>query len=64
MKIYRLKEELEDLLRCLDDFDEEAEIHLSPNTYGIHGTFIGFSGYDGGYLDLDNLEDSIEEKEE
>lgn len=69
MKVFRLREKLRDILHTLDDYPANADIKLESNTYFLNGAhyFIGISGYNGGYVSLDNIEDSIiinEEEEE
>ena len=66
IKVKYLKEKLEYAMSQLEDLDDDTEIHLEPNTYFLHGanTFLGISGYDGGYLDLNRIEENIEEDDE
>lgn len=64
MNVKRLKELLSRTLETLEDYDDEAEVHMVTNTYflGNCHTFLGISGYDGGYINLDNP--IIEEEDE
>ena len=66
IKVKYLKEKLEHAMSQLEDLDDDTEIHLEPNTYFLNGanTFLGISGYDGGYLDLNRIEENIEEDDE
>ncbi len=61
MKVFRLREKLRDVLHILDDYPADADIKLESNTYFLKSCkyFIGISGYDGGYVSLDNIEESI-----
>lgn len=61
MKLHKLREKLRDVLHILDDYPADADIDLVSNTYFIKGAnyFIGISGYNGGYVSLDNIEESI-----
>ena len=58
----RLRRYLEDAITRLEDFDDDAEIRMVSNTYflGDCRTFLGISGYDGGYVNLDILEEEDE----
>lgn len=66
MKVYELKQQLANYLEILEDYDDELKIKLEPNTYFLgHPTyFLGVAGYDGGYLNLDDLEENIITKED
>lgn len=62
MKVYQLKEILASYLDILENYDDENEIKLVSNTYflGHPQFFLGIAGsYDGGYLNLDDLEANI-----
>lgn len=61
MKLFRLREKLRDVLHILDDYPASADIKLESNTYFLNGAnyFIGIAGYDGGYVSLDNIKESI-----
>lgn len=61
MKVFRLREKLRDVLYILDDYPSNADIKLVSNTYFLNGSkyFIGISGYNGGYVSLDNIAESI-----
>lgn len=56
-----LKERLQRVINILNDYEEEEKLNLEPNTYflGHCNMFLGISGYDGGYISLDNIEESI-----
>ena len=62
MKVYQLKEQLANYLEILEDYDDDLELKLESNTYflGHPKYFLGIAGmYDGGYLNLDRLEENI-----
>ena len=62
MKVYQLKEQFEHYLAILENYDDDRELNLESNTYylGHPKYFLGISGWsDGGYLNLDELEDNI-----
>lgn len=64
MKVKELRLKLERYLNNLDDYDDDDQIKIVSNTYFLGDNcryFLGVSGYDGGYIDLDN---SVEEDEE
>ena len=65
IKVKELKEKLQNAIDALEDLNDEDNIHLEPNTYFLHGAndFLGISGYDGGYLDLDRIEEAVEDNE-
>ena len=66
MKLHKLRDILRDVLYILDDYPADADIKLESNTYFLKSAnyFIGISGYDGGYVSLDNIEKSIITNEE
>ena len=66
IKVKYLKEKLQNAIDALEDLNDEDNIHLEPNTYFLHGAnnFLGISGYDGGYLDLDRIEEAVEDDED
>ena len=61
MKIKDLKELLEEKLEILEQYDEDQEVKMVSNTYFLNGAreFLGIAGYNGGYINLENLEDEI-----
>ena len=65
IKVSRLKEILQTALDELNNYEDDQKISLVSNTYflGHANCFIGISGYDGGYLDLNNIEVEEEENE-
>lgn len=66
MKVKDLKKILEEKLEILEELDEEAEIKKVSNTYflGHPKYFLGIAGsYDGGYINLDTLEEDSEEED-
>ena len=58
IKVERLKRILKNALSDLEGLNDDQEIKLVSNTYflGHANYFLGISGYDGGYLDLNNIE--------
>lgn len=66
IKVSKLKQTLQDALDSLEGLDDNQEINLVSNTYFLNNArvFIGFSGYDGGYLDLNNIEDNLVDDED
>lgn len=66
IKVKYLKEKLERAMNQLEQLDDEDNIHLESNTYFLHGanTFLGISGYDGGYLDLNRIEEAVEDDDD
>ena len=59
-----LKDILQNALDNLDDYEDDEKVSMVSNTYflGHANHFLGISGYDGGYLDLNNIE--IEEEDD
>ena len=66
MKVKDLKELLEQTLETLENYDDEKEIKLVSNTYflGHPNYFLGVAGYNGGYLALDWLDETLENDDE
>ena len=66
MRVRELRRVLNKVLDNLEDYEDEQEVHMVSNTYflGQAMYFLGISGYDGGYINLDNLEIEDEEDEE
>lgn len=66
MKVNELKEILERALETLDCYEDEQEVRLASSTYylGHPHAFLGISGYDGGYVSLDDIEEAIQIAEE
>jgi len=62
MTIKQLKAVLQKALSDAEDFDDNEKLHLESNTYFVNGArfFLGVSGYDGGYLDLEEISSAIE----
>jgi len=58
MNVKTLKRVLQTTLDSLEDKNDDAKIRLESNTYFVNGAkyFLGVSGFDGGYLDLDNID--------
>lgn len=63
MKVKELRNRLERILSDLEGYDDDREVRMVTNTYflGDCRTFIGISGYDGGYI---NCNDMVEEEDE
>ena len=61
MNVKKLKELLQENIDILEQYEDNDEIHMVSNTYFLKGTkyFLGVAGYDGGYIDLRNLEENI-----
>lgn len=66
MKVKDLRELLEEKLEILEQYDDDKKIKLVSNTYflGHPNYFLGVAGYDGGYLALDWLDETLEKDEE
>ena len=66
MKVKELRKELEKALDRLDEYDDEQKVDLVTNTYflGNCHVFLGISGFDGGYVNLDNPVDEDEYDDE
>ena len=66
IKVSKLKQILKNALSDLEGLEDEQEVHLVSNTYflGHANHFLGISGYNGGYLDLNNIEVEDNEEEE
>jgi hypothetical protein len=62
MKVKKIIRKLNEFLDALEDLNEEQEIRLRSNTYQIGQSgdlFLGFTGYDGGYLTVSDIESQI-----
>jgi hypothetical protein len=67
MKVKKIIRKLNEFLDALEDLNEEQEISLRSNTYQIGQSgdlFLGFTGYDGGYLTVSDIESKIPYNEE
>lgn len=62
MKIEELKEVLKNALDILEQYEDEDTVKMVSNTYflGYPLYFLGKAGYEGGYINLDTLEEDIE----
>lgn len=63
-----LKDILQTAIESMEDLDDNQKISLVSNTYflGNANHFIGISGYDGGYCNLDDIkveEDNADDEE-
>ena len=61
IKVAKLKEKLQKVISDLDELDDNEKLSLEPNTYFLNESrfFVGIAGYDGGYLDLDNVAEHV-----
>lgn len=59
--VAKLKEKLQNVINDLNELDDNEKLSLESNTYFLNGSrfFVGISGYDGGYLDLDNVVEHV-----
>lgn len=66
MKVKELKDLLSSILDNLDDYDDNDDIKKETNTYFLQGTkyFLGIAGYNGGYIDLVNINIDKDEEED
>ena len=66
IKVSKLRDTLQTALDSLEGLEDDQEIRLESNTYflGHARVFIGFSGYDGGYLNLNAIEDNLVNNED
>lgn len=66
ISVAKLKEKLQSVINDLDELDDDKKLNLESNTYFLNGSrfFIGIAGYDGGYLDLDNVTEHVEDDDD
>lgn len=66
ISVAKLKEKLQDVINDLNELDDDKKLNLESNTYFLNGSrfFVGIAGYDGGYLDLDNVTEHVEENDD
>lgn len=59
--VAKLKEKLQNVIDDLNELDDDEKLSLESNTYFLNGSrfFVGIAGYDGGYLDLDNVAEHV-----
>lgn len=59
--VAKLKEKLQNVIDDLNELDDNEKLSLESNTYFLNGSrfFVGIAGYDGGYLDLDNVAEHV-----
>lgn len=59
--VVKLKEKLQNVINDLNELDDDEKLSLESNTYFLNGSrfFVGIAGYDGGYLDLDNVVEHV-----
>ena len=66
ISVAKLKEKLQNVIDDLNELDDNEKLSLESNTYFLNESrfFVGISGYDGGYLDLDNVAEHVEEDDD
>lgn len=66
ISVEKLKNKLQSVIDDLDNLEDNQKLKLESNTYFLNGSrfFVGISGYDGGYLDLDNVAEHVEEDDD
>ena len=66
ISVAKLKEKLQSVINDLNELDDDKKLNLESNTYFLNGSrfFVGIAGYDGGYLDLDNVAEHVEEDDD
>lgn len=59
--VAKLKEKLQNVINDLNELDDDEKLSLESNTYFLNGSrfFVGIAGYDGGYLDLDDVAEHV-----
>lgn len=57
--VAELKEQLQEYIDILDDYDDDLEINTESNTYFVDSTYYMQFG-SAGFIDLGNLEDNID----
>lgn len=64
--VAKLKEKLQNVIDDLNELDDDEKLSLESNTYFLNGSrfFVGIAGYDGGYLDLDNVAEHVVEDDD
>lgn len=64
--VAKLKEKLQNVIDDLNELNDDEKLSLESNTYFLNGSrfFVGISGYDGGYLDLDNVVEHVVEDDD
>ena len=66
ISVAKLKEKLQNVIDDLNELDDDKKLSLESNTYFLNESrfFVGITGYDGGYLDLDNVAEHVEEDDD
>ena len=66
MTVRKVKQLLQDAIEILDNYEDDKEVKMVSNTYflGHPYCFLGISGYDGGYIDLDEPVDETDDDED
>lgn len=66
ISVAKLKEKLQNVIDDLNELDDDKKLNLESNTYFLNGSrfFVGIAGYDGGYLDLDDVTEHVEEDDD
>jgi len=64
MTVAKLRQYLQEAIDTLEIYDDNKEVNMVSNTYflGHPQIFLGISGLDGGYINLDNPVDDDEEE--
>lgn len=66
MLVKELKEKLQNIINTLEEYNDTDEVKKVSNTYFLNGArlFLGIAGYDGGYIDLDDIQIEDQDEEE
>ena len=66
ISVEKLKNKLQSVIDDLDNLEDNQKLKLTSNTYFLGGSrfFVGIAGCNGGYLDLDNVIEHVEDDEE
>lgn len=66
MTVRNIRKYLEAALNNLSDYQDDSKVVMVSNTYFLKGAyvFLGIAGYDGGYIDLDDIRIEEDEDEE
>ena len=66
ISVEKLKNKLQSVIDDLDNLEDNQKLNLESNTYFLNESrfFVGIAGYDGGYLDLDNVAEHVEDDDD
>ena len=66
ISVAKLKEKLQSVINDLNELDDDKKLNLESSTYFLNESrfFVGIAGYDGGYLDLDNVAEHVEDDDD